>query len=391
MKIVNICMGAPFTEGYSYQDSMLPDYQHRLGHDVTVITGLKTRNSKGEVITVPEEDTVLKNGVRLIRIAPKGFGKLRHNVLGVYPGIRKKLEELSPDLIMVHGLGSHVAGYAVSHKRKHPKTHLIADNHQDYGTTDTKNRVLNLVAAWFKMRWKKWIKDYDKVYAVTGWRKTFAHEVYGIPYDKLDTLILGIDERYINLASDPGNREAIRKEYGIGADCFVFCTGGKLDGKKKILEMMRAFSKTEGERLRYLIFGSAAPDVKEEFEKLLREDSRFVYIGYVPSEKTNSILAASDFGLFAGNHSVLWEQAIGCGLPCLFRQYEANDHTDVNGNCIRLKDAKEKDIFRIMERVSIDPAYYRDLKQKSAVAAERFSYRAIALQSMECATGADRE
>lgn len=389
MKIVNICMGAPFTEGYSYQDSMLPDYQHRLGHDVTVITGLKTRNSKGEVITVPEEDTVLKNGVRLIRIAPKGVGKLRHNVLGVYPGIRKKLEELSPNLIMVHGLGSHVAGYAVSYKRKHPKTHLIADNHQDFANSE--NPVLRILAVYFRMRWKRWIRDFDRIYAVTSWRKAFAHQIYGIPYDKLDTLILGIDERYINLAADPENRETVRKQYGIDLDCFVFCTGGKLDEKKKILESMRAFSQTEGERLRYLIFGSVSPDIREAFEKLLREDGRFVYIGYVPSEKTNSILAASDFGLFPGSHSVLWEQAIGCGLPCLFHQFEEQDHTDVNGNCIRLKDAKEKDIFRIMERVSIDPAYYRDLKQKSAVAAERFSYRAIALQSMECATGADRE
>ena len=385
MNIVNICMGAPFTEGYTYQDSMLSDYQKRLGHDVTVITGLRTRDQNGKVVLTDPGECVLSNGVRLIRLAPQGIGKIAHNVFGVFPEISRKLAELSPDFIMVHGLGSHAAQYAVRYKRSHPQVCLIADTHQDYGITNTNSIPLNIIAHYFRFRWRKWVHEFEKIYAVTSWRTAFAHEQYGIPYEKMDVLILGMDDRLIHLCEDEQNRHDVREKYGIAQDAFLFVSGGKLDRNKGIIPMMRAFSGLQQENVRYLIFGSVGNDIEEEFHELLRNDSRMVHIGYIPSVETNNVMAAADFGLFAGLHSVLWEQAVGCGLPCLFRRYSENDHVNVGGNCIQIDTAEVDTILNIMRQVSDDENVYRTMKNAAQAAAEKFSYTAIAKKSVECA------
>lgn len=387
MKIVNICMSAPFTEGYTYQDSMLSDYQHRLGHEVTVITGLKTRNDTGKIVYTSPCEMVLSNGVYLIRLQPKGVGKIAHNILGVYLGIEEVLERVSPDFIMVHGLGSHAASYAVNYKKKHPEVRLIADSHQDYGITNTHNIVLQILGKYFRIRWKSWIKSYEKIYAVTSWRMDFAHEQYGIPCGKLDVLVLGIGDECINLCYNNENRKRIRDKYSIPEDAFLFCSGGKLDDKKQILQMMQAFEGIKSQNVRYLIFGSVSDEIKSDFEQILHHDDRIIFTGYIPSSETNNYLAASDFGLFAGNHSVLWEQAVGCGLPCLFKKYSDADHVSVNGNCAQLTDTSVINIRNVMEKVLREQDYYSGMKQAAKEAAKSFSYTEIAKKSLEYAEG----
>lgn len=380
MRIVNICMGAPFTEGYTYQDNLLPEYQHKIGHDVTIITSILQRGQNGKVEKGNIENRILNNGVRLIRI--KTGNKIRR-IAGVYPDICNILDDLRPDLIYVHGLASHIPAYAIQYKKKHTNVHLIADNHQDEGTTYTDKFPFNFLIKYFKLRWRLWIKYFDKIYGVTSWRVRFAHELYGIPESKLDTLIMGIDEDKI--PSDKlAVRKQIRQELQITDGTFVFITGGKLDHHKKTLETLRAFSELKQDNVRLLVFGTPLMDIKEEFNRLVKADKRIINLGYVDSKFIHRYFLASDFGLFPGRHSVLWEEAIGCGLPCLFKQYEEHDHTDVNGNCIRMENFTENDIYVIMMHLLSDYPYYQKMKKAAVDAAPLFSYRAIAEKSLEC-------
>lgn len=38
MRIVHICLQAPYNDYWGYQDNLLPKYHRKSGHDVTVIT-----------------------------------------------------------------------------------------------------------------------------------------------------------------------------------------------------------------------------------------------------------------------------------------------------------------------------------------------------------------
>ncbi len=373
-------MGAPFTEGYTYQDNLLPEYQRKLGHDVTIITGTLHRDTDGKIIDGELEDKILANGVRLVRIA---IGNKIQRILGIYSTITKYLDELKPDLIYVHGLATHVPLYAINYKQNHPKVKLIADNHQDEGTTYTDKFPFNILLKYYKIRWKKWITYFEKIYGVTSWRVRFAHEIYGIPKEKLDTLIMGIDADKIP-TDIMAVRKKVRDELNISDDMFVFITGGKLDHRKKTLETLRAFVQLKQEKIRLIVFGTPLPDIKEEFDILVESDKRILYLGYIDSSIVHRYLFSADFGLFPGRHSVLWEEAIGCGLPCIFKKYEEHDHTDVNGNCIRMENFTENDICIIMMHLLSDSSYYQKMKKNANDIAPQFSYWTIAKKSVEC-------
>ena len=47
MKIVHIAPNAPYNDNWGYQDNLLPRYQKKLGHDVTVIITNKMHTLDG--------------------------------------------------------------------------------------------------------------------------------------------------------------------------------------------------------------------------------------------------------------------------------------------------------------------------------------------------------
>jgi glycosyltransferase involved in cell wall biosynthesis len=374
-------MNAPFTENYSYQDNLLTEYQKKHNNIVQIVTSTRTRDECGKIINVKEGTYILSNGIELIRI--KIPNKV-FQILGIYPHLGRYIKNFSPDLIFIHGLCSFIPKQAIKYKKSRSDmvVHIVADNHQDLGTTKVVGFPFYWVLKIHKLFWKKWIQNVDIVYGTTSWRVAFAKEYYGIPVEKLDTLIMGIDSD--RLPSNPDKvKSIIRNELAIPADSFVFVTGGKLDRNKNTIEALRAFHKVENTNARFIVFGSINDEIKKDFDELVKGDSRIIYIGYVDSQKVQKYFLASDFGVFIGRHSVLWEEAIGCGLPCVFRRYEKHDHTEVCGNCICLEKANEEDVYQIMcEFASFSEEYLR-MKAAAKIAAESFSYHSIAYKSVE--------
>lgn len=381
MKILHFCMGAPFTEGYSYQDNLLTEYQHKHGHEVMIVTSTRTRNSEGKIVETAPGQRVLDNGVILLRLPNKS--KIR-NLLGIYTGIQPIMKSFQPDLIFIHGLCSFLPAQAIRYKKKQNRElKIIADNHQDEGTTNVSNFPFRQIMWLHRLGWKQWIKEVEEVFGTTSWRVAFAQKYYGIPAEKIDTLIMGIDSD--RLPTDRENvKRAVREAQGIESDAFVFVTGGKLDSRKRILESVRAFRMLENKNARFLIFGSVDEKIRDEFISLVETDKRIHYIGYIPSKDVQRYFIASDFGVFPGRHSVLWEEAIGCGLPCIFRRYEKKDHTEVCDNCICMKNATDQEIYKIMLRMTTDPGAYGRMKHNAEEATKVFSYHAIAERSVAC-------
>lgn len=75
-------------------------------------------------------------------------------------------------------------------------------------------------------------------------------------------------------------------------------------------------------------------------------------------------------GVFPGTHSVLWENACACGLPCFFRDNKGQHHVDMGGNCqfLQKDNAAEieerlleiienKEMFSYMRKVAIEKGY----------------------------------
>lgn len=379
MRILNIAMGANFTEGYSYQDNLLSEYQHKLGHSVTVLTGLSTWNECGHKIQAAPCDKIMVNGVRLIRIKS---GNIITNTAGYYPHISKILASIKPDLIFIHGLCNFIPVQAIKYKKNNPQTILVADNHQDKDNFNYKKFPFSMMVKLWRTGWKRWSKFFNYVYGTTAWRKDFAIDCYGIPEDKADVLPLGVDTD--NLCKDASRvRCEIRNQLNIDKDAFVFIHGGKMNSDKRTIDILESFSKIKDNNIRLILFGSIAENIKPQFDDLLEKDQRIVYVGYVKSKSVHKYFYASDFSLFPGLHSVLWEEAIGCGLPGLYQSFSDHDHTNMHGNSILIKaEANSEEIFQIMEKVNLDKSFYENLKKNATRASHDFSYYDIAAKSI---------
>lgn len=372
-------MKSPFAEGFNYQDNLLPEYQHKLGHDVTILTGTKSRDKQGKLIDVSPVKKNLDNGVHLIRI--KSGGKLRQ-FFGFYPNIGRIINEISPDLIFIHSLCTFVPIQAVSYKKKHRNVILVADTHQDYLNSKITGFPFRQTMMLWRHMWKRLVHHFSHIYGTTSWRTEFAIREYGIPRGKADTLVMGVDSARIP-QDKTAIREEVRSNLGVLKHNFLFVTGGKISSRFHRMEAIRAFSQFAGSNSRLLIFGSVEDSLKNEFKELLQSDKRIIYVGFVDSKEIHRYFYASDFGLFAGAHSVLWEEAIGCALPCLFSKYEENDHVQVCGNCVQVnQNATLAAIAEVITKVETQEDFYKEIKRNADKAAPLFSYYEIARKSI---------
>jgi hypothetical protein len=92
---------------------------------------------------------------------------------------------------------------------------------------------------------------------------------------------------------------------------------------------------------------------------------------------------ASDLGVFPGRHSVLWEQAIATGLPCVFKEWKGTKHVDLGGNCKFLYNDQRDEIKKVIKEIINNEDIYNEMKQVAEdKGIEIFSYSRIAKKSI---------
>ena len=135
MKIVHIAPCAPYNEGWSYQENLLPKYQQKLGHEVTLII-TNTMHQDGKKVCTDCCDKILPDGVRLIR-RPIRKRKFPYHIFpsGAPMDIYDLLLQIQPDYIFFHSLVSVTIRQVVKYKKDfNPNCIVVQDNHQDYNS-----------------------------------------------------------------------------------------------------------------------------------------------------------------------------------------------------------------------------------------------------------------
>jgi len=145
---------------------------------------------------------------------------------------------------------------------------------------------------------------------------------------------------------------------------------------------MEAVKEIDDDKVKLIVFGSVINELKESIREL-SDGEKIQYIGWLDSDDCYKYFAAADLGVFPGRHSVLWEQAVGTGLPCIFKYLEGTTHVDVGGSCIFLYNDSKEEIKGKIELLIIDKELYK--KMKSITGEEgmkKFSYYQIAKESI---------
>ena len=113
-------------------------------------------------------------------------------------------------------------------------------------------------------------------------------------------------------------------------------TGGRIDKRKNIHKLLRAVSELNEPKIKLILIGVPNKEMTETINTLL--DPKYARaIGWVNPDSIYDYFLASDLGVFPGTHSVLWEQAVGTGLPCIFHEWPGMTHVDIGGNCVFIK------------------------------------------------------
>lgn len=384
MKIIHVAPNAPYEEGWSYQENLLPKYQAKLGHQVILVVSTQ-RHHQSEQGCCSFEDYQSADGFRVIRQPIRLFP---------LPFLRRTLQHLQvyelfcrekPDVIFHHGLISPSARQAARYKKRvNPHCVILQDNHMDYNigfTTDClKGRILKLI---YRRLYRSTDRYINKVYGVTPWRKEYARDVFGVPEEKLDVLIMGADDDRLDFEHREDYRAELRQKHGIGQDEFLIVTGGKIDEKKKIHLLMDAVKELDGVKL--LICGTATEDFREQYQAHL--NANVIDAGWIPSEQLYGYFFASDLAFFPGQHSVLWEQACASKIPCVFGKWEGMDHVDNGGNARFLDCRTPEQLRELILQLRFTPEYQQMLAAARSEKTDIYLYSRIAEKSLECAVG----
>ena len=385
MKIIHCCLSQFYIDGYGYQENILPKMHNLQGHEVSILASTETYIDNKKMGYVEPSSYHTECGIPISRIPYRKF--LPNSVmrkLRIYSGVKDALYAFNPDIIFIHDIQFISIVDIVDYVKKNPNTKIFVDGHTDFVNSArnwiSKNILHRLIYKWCAKK----IEPYtEKFYGVLPARVEFFKSMYDISKEKVELLLMGLDDSVVDFNKKEEIRSKIRKELSINMEDFVIITGGKIDRRKNIHNLMRAINELNLSNIKLIIFGSPNDDMMNEFEKQLNNEL-IKYIGWIKAEEVNDYIMASDLGVFPGTHSVLWEQSIGLGLPCVFREWEGIQHVDLGGNCAFIKNGNVDEIKEVITVIYNDSELYSEmLRVSTEKGIPKFSYYQIAKKAIE--------
>lgn len=382
MKIVHLCLGCFFPDNYSYQENMLPKFHKQLGYEVEVIASLVTFDKDGKG-TFLEKGSVYQNeyDIKVTRLDYKKPVKV-YRKLKRYVGTYEVLKKANPDILFIHGCQFMDMDIVVKYVKERSSIKVYVDNHADFSNSGTNWLSKNFL---HKILWRHTAHNIEpyttKFYGVLPARVDWLVNMYKLPKEKCELLVMGADDDKVKEASNPEIRNSIREKYGIAADDFVIMTGGKIDPwKTQTLLLMEAVAKINNPKVKLVVFGSVTPDLKEQVAARCVEN-KVLYIGWVQSSESYKYFASADLAVFPGRHSVFWEQVAGMGIPMVCKYWDGTTHVDEGGNVKFLRNDSVDEIYDILMNI-LNGEYVHMREIANGVAKKKFSYKEIAVRAI---------
>lgn len=349
---------------------------------MTIVASEWIYDTEGKLVRCEHSNYINENGLKQIRLRSK-FGTNVHSKFSLYHGLTRVLNQEQPDLLFVHGCQFLDIKDVVDYVKEHCNVRIYVDNHADFSNSASNWLSKNVL---HKIVWRHCAKSIEpyttRFYGVLPARVDFLADMYGLPRDKIELLVMGADDELVATAKSAEARKSIRKKYGISNDDFLIMTGGKVDkNKPQTLLLMEAMQAIKTDKVKLIVFGTVSSEYTENFNELLGDN--VIYAGWVQATETYNYFSAADLVVFPGLHSVFWEQVVGLGKPCLFKYIKGFTHVDLGGNCDFLYEDSVDEIQDKILALIDDPVRYKEMKLVAETKGMGvFSYRKIAEKSI---------
>lgn len=387
MNIIHVCLLGPYTDNFSYQENNIAIAQRKQGHHVTVVTSCRQYSEKkdGSIIIVKPGKYCLNNGIEIIRIETsnkyKKFGLERF--LNHYD-VCSVIANLDPDIICVHGIG--VMGTNAELKkafkqirRNNPKCIICADSHNFAELSKKPNSYIGYFIQWWRRCTIRNIaKEYDVIFPITPACEEYAETTYKIPHEKMVLLPLGFDEEKCNWENREEIRNNFRQKNNIKDNDIVIIHGGKINQRRLTMVAINAVKRLNCSNVKFVIFGGVSSDMQKEVFDAIEENDWIIYLGPLEPEEYYEAYLSSDIALFPGGQSVLWQEAIGCGLPLVVGFADNISYLDVGGNMIVTERGSVEKSADALESIIASKKYLMMSQVSATKGREFFSYDRIA-------------
>lgn len=388
MKIIHCCLAAFYIDNYGYQENTLPKIHKLQGHEVEIVASTETYIENRFLGYVNPGSYINENGIKVTRLRYASW--LPHRIMRkirAYQGLYDVLEVFKPDIIFLHDVQFLDARVVVNFVTHNPHVKIYADGHTDFINSARNWLSKNVLHKIIYRYCAKVLEPYtEKFFGVTPLRVNFFRDVYGIKESKLDLLVMGIDDSVINIADKKAIRSEVRSKLGFSEDDIIIISGGKIDKRKNIHVLLKAFDNINkaftNRNIKLVLFGATSEEMAYLIDVMLASEN-VLYLGWLKPDEVYQYLLASDIACFPGTHSVLWEQAVGLGIPSVFRKWEGMQHVDVGGNCLFLEGDTHTELYDQILKLVNDPEFYTELKNVAETkGVERFSYYKIASKAI---------
>lgn len=387
MRVLHCCLASFYIDGFGYQENVLPRGHRLLGHDVKIVASTENYSGGTERTYVEASSYLSEEGIPITRLAyVKWLPAWLARKARIYSGLSGELRRFRPDVIFLHDL-QFLSIWTIRNYAKRHRVAVYVDSHTDF-INSARTVVSKYILHGILYRFCAWLIEpvTSVFYPTLPARAHFMASMYGIKLSRMRLLPFGVDDLDGALIIDRTERNQRRSNLGIGINDIVLITGGKIDSRKNILELLRALpvirSKTNS-AVKLVVFGVPDSECEVDFRVLIDQPG-VIYRGWLNPSQITQLMCLADLAVFPGTHSVLWEQAVGLGLPCVFRKWRGIDHVDIGGNCVFLESGDENSISSVVLSVLNDQNLWVGMRLAASGPKHlQFRYSEIARYSIE--------
>lgn len=218
--------------------------------------------------------------------------------LAFYPSITKKIINLKPDILHVHGFGFIQNDISIKEiKNKFPKTKLVCTPHGPFMALKNYSLPKRIIKSIYIRFIRKNLKMYDKIIQVNPHQESWMKKEYGIPKDKIEFLPNGVPEELFRV-KDKKEIKRLKKKYELNGKKIITYLG-RIQEYKGIDQIIEALPDLDKNTV-FIGMGKNSGD-KERLNKLSKQkgvEERVIFPGKVSEKEKLAFLDISDVFVF---------------------------------------------------------------------------------------------
>jgi len=362
-----------------------------MGHEVCVITSDRYYPFPNFSKTVGRilgrryvgRGTYVEEGIEVIRL-PLILEFASHNIIR---GLRKSLENFSPDIVHVHSVTSPTTMMTIITLKKTLNYKIVVDCHMDYSLASNSKIRHVIFYLWSRNPVCRYmLRNSDGYVAVAESARKWLSREWGISYYQIQVIPLGAES--VVFSTNMLKRRRTRRKLGIRKEDVLIIYAGKLIPEKDLEILIHAAAPiiNKYENVKILLIGSGSKEYIKNLLRLIESYNINRNVLFLPFQHKRTLpeyYNAGDIGVWPGQDSITIVEAMATGLPVILPRSDRNIHYLEYNNGFNFKRGNSSKLQDCLEKLVLNP----DLRQQmglrsSKLVEEKLSWDVITKQTL---------